>query len=127
MAEALNQDTVKLYRDVLPLVEATAETLLHCRAAVAIVNAVSGNVEDLKQLALTIARDFPDHTERIADLLVAPYRPCDEKLLLALNAELAPAAWRSCVSVRHTLENLQRSKPGPERGRAFWEQRGLRT
>ena len=125
LAVSLNLSTVRHYRDDLPVLEADRNDPTRCRSAVATLNAISGKYDDAQRLAMTIVREFPEAAARIANLLVAPYRACDEELLLVLDAELPPAAWRSRIRVRRTLENLQRSKPGPERGRAFWEELGF--
>ncbi len=122
---ALDSDTLREYRDRLPALAEKSNVPDHCRASIAALNAVSGKYSDAKQLGCLIAKEFARAAARIANLLVPPYRTCDEQLLLVLNEELPRDSWYSRFSVRRVLENLQKSKPGPERGREFWRELGF--
>lgn len=124
---AITPETAVLVRDTLPDVVHDPNDPPMIQSAVAVFEALSADRRklDVAILVNDIACDFPDAAELFAELLAPPYRPADETVLTGLLRELDPRHWRARNAVRHSLENIFKSQPGPPRHASFWRDLGF--
>jgi hypothetical protein len=125
VAATLFQYKALVSRSSLPAIDIDAFQARETRAAVARINVVAGNYVDAGRLARTIATELPEEIPILVRLIQPPYRDIDEALLVELARETPRHEVAAHTAVIHELENIVKSKPGPDPASPLWKDLGL--